>query len=184
MTGPASETMIAEGLAKIRDLHDRQEILDCLVRISRGSDRFDRDLFVGGFHADAEIEAGGHVGSPGDVYEGGRAMHEAGMASTLHCLSTHSCEIQGDEAHAETYYVYTARNHDGSAWAAAGRYIDRLERRAGAWKISFRLIAMEWSGKVLDVPVAMFAAPFEPVNGEPARSKADPSYRRPFTNLR
>jgi hypothetical protein len=184
MGDTASAAAIANGLAKLRELQDRQEILDCLARISRGADRFDRDLFVGGFHPDAQIEAGGHVGAPGEVYEGGRAMHEAGQASTLHCLSTHTCELDGDAAHAETYYVYTACNLDGVNWAAAGRYIDRFERRAGAWKIAFRLIALEWSGKLLDNPVAMFASPSEPVNGAPSRGKGDPSYRRPLINLR
>src|SRR4051812_49632494 len=98
--------MTTQDLAKMRHLHDRQEIYDCLIQVGRGADRFDRELFVGAFHPDAMIEAGGEVGAPADVYEGGRAMHEAAAAATLHCHSSHTCEIDGDQAHAETYYIY------------------------------------------------------------------------------
>jgi hypothetical protein len=184
MTESTSQASMAAGLAKIQRLQDRQDILDCLVQIGRGADRFDRSLFVGGFHPDAQIEAGGHVGGPEDVYEGGRAMHESGMASHLHCHSSHTCELDGDQAHTETYYIYTATNLDGGVWAAAGRYIDRFERRAGAWKIAFRLIAVEWSGNLLENPAMAFGTPADPVNGAPSRSRKDPSYRRPFVNLR
>ena len=44
-------------------------------------------------------------------------------------------EIDGDVAHAETYWFYGAKNRDGSNWLAGGRYLDRLERRDGAWRI-------------------------------------------------
>jgi hypothetical protein len=181
MTGETSAT--PGELAQLRELLARQAIYDTLVRICRGADRFDRELFVGGFHPDALIEAGGHVADPGDVYDRRRAR-KPGQASTLHLLANHACELAGDTAHAETCYLYTGLDHDGAAWAAAGRYIDRLERRDGAWKIAFRLIAVEWSGALLEKAIPMFANPAEAVNGAPSRDRNDPSYRRPFVNLR
>ena len=39
-------------------LLDRQDILDCLIRFSRGMDRFDRKIFLSAFHPDATIAAG------------------------------------------------------------------------------------------------------------------------------
>jgi hypothetical protein len=183
MTEAPSAAEIAEGLALIRETHARQAILDCLARICRGADRFDRELFVGRFHPDGLIEAGGTAAPPGDVYDR-RLAHQASQASCLHSLSTHSCEIAGDEAHAETYYTYTGRSLDGVNWAAAGRYLDRLERRDGVWKIAFRLIFVEWSGRLEDNPIPRFEAPAVAPNGAPSRDRSDPSYRRPLINLR
>ena len=54
--------MDAELLARLRNLADRQDILDCLNRFSRGMDRFDRELFLSAFHPDATIAAGVFVG--------------------------------------------------------------------------------------------------------------------------
>jgi hypothetical protein len=60
--------MDAERLARMDALLDRQDILDCLTRFSRGMDRFDREVFLSAFHADAVIAAGDFVGGPADLY--------------------------------------------------------------------------------------------------------------------
>jgi len=52
-------------------LLDRPDIHDCLCRISRAIDRFDRELFLSGYHDDAVIDAGSLVGPPGKVYDKG-----------------------------------------------------------------------------------------------------------------
>ncbi|MFT4028152.1 MAG: nuclear transport factor 2 family protein [Novosphingobium sp.] len=143
-------------LARLRRQLDRQDIDDCLARIARGTDRFDRDLFLLGFHPGASISLGGAVNSAEDAYEGGMQMHAAGTFATLHCLSTSNCEFAGDTAHAETYHIYAARTRDEINWAAAGRYIDQFERRDGVWAIVFRHIAVEWSGTTLPNGNVMF----------------------------
>ena len=111
-------------------------------------DRFDRELFLSAFHADAIIAAGEFVGGPGDLYDWAHDLHEQGQSATHHNLLNHSCDIDGDVAHAETYYLFVGRNRDETNWVAGGRYIDRLERREGAWKIALRSNAIEWSGMV------------------------------------
>lgn len=185
MTGTAPRTIEPDKLSRLEALLDRQEILDCLGRISRGMDRFDRDLFVSGYHADAVIDAGALVGSPGEAYDHGAALHEHGQSSTLHNLLNHSCEIDGDTAHAETYFLYNGLNRDGTNWIAGGRYIDRLERRDGAWRIALRCTVMEWSGMIPGNVVPLFEnVPDVHLNGAPARSREDISYRRPLTNRR
>ncbi|RXL41866.1 nuclear transport factor 2 family protein, partial [Citrobacter sp. AAK_AS5] len=77
-----------------------QDILDCLVRFSRGMDRFDRELFLSAFHADATIAAGEFVGGPEDLYDWASELHGQGQSATHHNLLNHSCEIDGDVAHA------------------------------------------------------------------------------------
>ena len=172
-------------LARLERMLDRQDILDCITRISRAIDRFDRELFLSGYHADAVIDAGEFVGDPGKVYDGGAALHEQGQSTTLHNLTNHSCEIDGDVAHAETYWLYNGLNRDGSNWVAGGRYVDRLERRAGEWKIAFRCTLLEWSGTIPRANVPLFENAADVyLNGVSARSKADPSYRRPLLNQR
>jgi hypothetical protein len=169
---------------RVRTLLDRQDILDCLTRFSRGMDRFDRALFLSAFHEDATIAAGPFVGGPSELYAWAQAMHEQGQIATHHNMLNHTCEIAGEVAHTETYYLFAARNRDDSNWIAGGRYIDRLERRNGAWRISLRTNAIEWSGMVPTMPIPFADVPGISANGAPSRDKNDPSYQRPLTNKR
>lgn len=180
-----SGTFTSEHLAQLEHLLDRQGILDCLQRISRAIDRFDKDLFLSGYHPDSVIDAGGLVGSPEEVYEHGAELHEHGQVSTLHNLINHSCEIEGGTAHSETYFLYTGHNRDGNNWLAGGRYLDRLERRNGGWKVAFRYTIIEWSGTLPPATVPLFDNIADlHLNGVPARDTSDPSYHRPLTNRR
>lgn len=170
--------------ARLERLLERQDILDCLVRFCRGMDRFDRELFLSAFHPDAVIAAGDFVDGPEDLYDWASALHEQGQSATHHNLLNHSCDIDGDVAHAETYYLFVGRNRDGTNWLAGGRYIDRLQRRDGAWRIALRTNAIEWSGTVPTLPIPFADAADIHANGVPSRSRDDPSYRRPLLNRR
>lgn len=176
--------MNADQLARVQLLIDRQDILDCLTRFSRGMDRFDRALFLSAFHADAVISAGPFVGGPEALYAWAQPMHEQGQIATHHNLLNHSCEISGDAAHCETYYLFVGRNRDQSNWIAGGRYIDRLERRDGAWRIALRTNAIEWSGLATTLPIPFSNIQDIYANGTPCRDRADPSYTRPLVNSR
>lgn len=180
----ASENLDPHRLGRLADLLDRQSILDCLIRFSRGMDRFDRGLFLSAFHSDAIVDAGDFVGGPEELYAWASDLHEQGQLSTHHNLLNHSCEIDGDVVHTETYYLFTARNRDETNWVAGGRYIDRLERRVGTWKIALRCNAVEWSGMIPATAIPFENVPDVHLNGVPSRSKEDPSYRRPLTNRR
>jgi hypothetical protein len=172
-------------LARLGELLDRQDIYDCIKRVSRAIDRFDRELFLSAYHADAVIDAGALVAGPAEVYESGAALHDEGQSATVHHLTNHVCEIAGDLAHAETYFLYAGRNRDGGNWMAGGRYADRLERRDGVWRIAFRCTLLEWSGMVPESEVPLFAeAPDLHANGASSRSRDDPTYRRPLVNRR
>jgi hypothetical protein len=171
-------------MTRLEQLLDRQDIHDCLIRFSRGMDRFDRELFLSAFHRDAVIAAGPFVGGPIELYEWASVLHEQGQASTHHNLLNHTCEIEGDVAHTETYYLFVGRNRDDTNWIAGGRYIDRLERREGVWKIALRTNAIEWSGMVPTLPIPFLDVPGIHTNGAPSRNQQDPSYQRPLTNKR
>jgi len=176
--------MDADQLARFKCLLDRQEITDCLTRFSRGMDRFDRDLFLSAFHPDAEITAGDFVGGPADLYEWAHNMHEQGQIATQHNLLNNTCDIDGDTAHCETYYLFAARNLDESNWIAGGRYFDRLERRDSQWRIMLRTNVIEWSGVLPTMPIPYANVPDIGVNGISTRDRSDPSYMRPLVNRR
>jgi hypothetical protein len=169
---------------RLNHLLDRQDIMDCLVRFARGMDRFDRELMLSAFHADAVIAAGVFVGDPLSLCDWSFKLHEQGQSATHHNMLNHTCEIDGDVAHTETYYLFVGRNRDETNWIAGGRYVDRLERRNGIWKIALRTNAIEWSGMVPTTPIPFADVPGIGLNGPSARSKEDISYRRPLTNRR
>jgi 3-phenylpropionate/cinnamic acid dioxygenase small subunit len=171
-------------LARLGALLDRQDIHDALTRFARGMDRFDREAFLSAFHPDAVIAAGPFVGGPADLYDWAMPMHDQGQVTTQHNLLNHSCDLDGDTAHTETYYLFAARNRDDSNWIAGGRYIDRFERRDGAWKIAVRSTVIEWSGVLPTMPIPFGDVPGIHLNGVASRDTDDLSYRRPLTNLR
>lgn len=169
---------------RVARLLDRQDILDCLTRFSRGMDRFDRELFLSAFHPDATIAAGPFVGGPGALYDWAAALHDEGQVSTHHNLLNHTCDIDGETAHAETYYLFVGRNRDETNWLTGGRYIDRLDKRDGQWKIALRTNVVEWSGMAPSLPLPFSDVPDVHANGAPSRSRADPTYARPLINRR
>jgi len=177
-------------MGKLEVLLDRQDIHDCLLRFCRGMDRFDRELYLSAFHVDADVAAGPYVGDAAGCYDWAMPMHERGQRLTQHCLLNHSIEIDGDVAHSEATYLFVARNHpfetggDETIMLAGGRYLDRFERRAGAWKIALRTNLIEWSCLQPALPPPFADVADMAANGVSARDRSDPSYHRPLLNRR
>lgn len=131
--------------ARLRLLEDRQAILDCVLRVARGLDRHDRDIVRGAFHADAVINISDFTGSLPGFLEWSRAGHEKLYGGHTHNITNHNCDVDGDTAHAESYVLMVLRHRDGrTVTVAGGRYIDRLERRGGEWRIALRRLAPDW----------------------------------------
>ena len=122
-----------EALQKdVRYLLDRTEILDCISRHARGCDRHDVDLITSAYHGDGVDEHGHAVNSGPDYGEWANRTHAETSRVHTHNITTHSCEIDGDTAHAESYVLVVLIGPDTkSAQFITGRYIDRLERRDG-----------------------------------------------------
>lgn len=169
--------------AKFQEMVARAEIYDCLVRICRGSDRFDEALFLSAFHPDAITDVGENTCSPAELYAWSVQVGGASI-SQHHNLLNHSCEVNGDLAHAETYYFFISKVSEEKNWVVGGRYVDRFDRRDGEWKIALRYNLMEWSGFMPALPLPFGEVSDLHANGSPARNKEDPSYRRPLTNRR
>lgn len=101
----------------------------------------------------------------------------------LHNITTHNCEIDGKEAHCESYVLFGLATNDGKdVLLGGGRYVDRLEKRVGEWKIAHRRTMVEW----------MIKGDNSPFNSEQAnawgypmgrKDRSDDSYQRPLRPL-
>lgn len=174
----------ADREARLDALLDRQEIFDCLLRMCRGSDRFDRDLFVSSCHPDAVLSAGPFVGNAEEMYAWSSRLQADNYRTTMHKLLNFNCEIDGDVAHAETYYMFVAALGEESNLLSGGRYVDRFERRDGVWGLVLRNNLMEWSSIVPAIASPLGEIPDLHLNGLPAHDRSDPSYTRPLVNRR
>jgi SnoaL-like domain len=166
---------------ELRLLRDRQEILDCVVRTSRGNDRFDKELIGGSYHPDGQHELGQKL-IPGAGYaDHANHAHAAISETNLHNITMQTCEIDGDVAHTESYVIgLFADKGAATSRILAGRYIDRLERRDGRWGIVLRRATVEVAleGKAI-LPNGRGVLGSGYLKGN--RDHSDPSYQRPLT---
>jgi hypothetical protein len=176
-----SEDRLAALEAKVQELMDRQAILDCITRTSRGNDRFDTDLIVGSYHPDGVHELGRQQISGQQYGEHANHAHGAMCEVNLHNVTMHSCDIDGDVAHAESYVIGLFADHGGeTSRMLAGRYIDRLEKRGGEWRIALRRATVEvaMEGRAV-LPNGQTPPGSGYLKGD--RDRSDPSYERPLT---
>ena len=131
--------------AEVQQLLDRQAILDCIHRYSRALDRHDDEMLASCFHPDAIDNHGEWVGDLEAFVEwANHDVHDPYAAHT-HNISCHFAEIDGDVAHTESYVIFILRHKDGEqVKVGGGRYLDRLERRSGDWKIALRHLVLDW----------------------------------------
>ncbi|WP_240492188.1 nuclear transport factor 2 family protein [Mycobacterium alsense] len=161
-------------------LEDRAEILDCMHRYARGMDRRDRALLRSAYHDGAVDDHVGFVGEVDDFIDWAFAYH-ATQTRYQHYLANHTAEIHGDEAHAETYYLFvgTDREPANHLTLSGGRYVDRLERRDGRWGIVDRVCVVEWNAESTSLLTAEVLAMLTDVKGA-THDRDDPSYARPL----
>jgi hypothetical protein len=181
--------------AMVQEIQDREAIRDCLMRYARGVDRFDRELILSAFHPDFIDEHGKFVGTREEFADWALDQHTKTHLSTQHYLMNHRCELAGDTAHAETYFLFVGMNRKGKPLQMnGGRYVDRLEKRNGNWAIAYRELLRDWAN--LDETPDMsdlssftstraFLSPEMKafMNGGPAskRDRSDRSYARPLS---
>jgi hypothetical protein len=165
----------------VQYLMDRTTILDCIAQHARGCDRHDVDLITAAYHADGVDEHGFATNTGLQYGDWANKTHAETSLVHTHNLTTHSCEIDGDTAHAESYVIVVLIGRDGrSAQFITGRYLDRLERREGQWRIAVRRSTVE----------GMFLADARVLQSEffkekgyvvGTRDRSDLSYARPLS---
>ena len=164
----------------IRELHDREAIRIVIANYSRGIDRRDRELLLSCYHPDALDDHGLFVGGPEHFYECANRCH-ADFRTHQHIVTNHTCSLEGDTAHAETYWMFAGMTEgEGKLAMFGGRYIDRFEKRNGEWRIAARKCVLEWWGMPSAEMMAPEAVAAHARVGTVAFDRTDCSYERPL----
>jgi 3-phenylpropionate/cinnamic acid dioxygenase small subunit len=142
----------------LQRLIDREEIRDLILRYARGVDRWDWDAVRALYHDDAIDEHGEYNGDVDGFITWVRTF-TGRAAQNMHFLGNCLIEFADAEvAIVETYFV-SAFTREPAATSAAGtdtgrqpmhgsvfgRYVDRVERRGGPWRIAHRVVVSEMS---------------------------------------
>jgi hypothetical protein len=158
----------------IDDLLAEAEIKDVHIRYCRANDRRDEELMRSCFHPDAVIELHEPLGVEAFIALGREILSQ--FTVTWHNTGNQLVEVTGDAAWAEHYTTSSHRmaadaNGPERDFVVSGRYVDRMERRGGEWRIARRLMLLDYSR--ID-PVAPGAP--APGGRTGARDRSDPSY--------
>jgi hypothetical protein len=146
------------------------------VRYCRGVDRTDTELLASTYHPGAVDDHGVFRGDAQVFAEQLGPLLEQAFDATHHFLGQSLIELAGDVAHAETYVIAVHRRGSGEKAVLetfGARYLDRLTRRAGEWRIQERVVVNEWA-RVDDVKEPPLAAQL----AQGLRSRDDLAYRR------
>jgi uncharacterized protein (TIGR02246 family) len=166
-------------LDTMRKLADREAIRDVLNRYARAVDRLDADLLRSVFHPDAHDDHGPFQGSPEEFIEWVVPFLRSEYVATSHHLTSQNIELDDDVAYTETYAVvsqYRMREGERYESVSNARYIDRLERRDGEWRIADRLVVTD-SAKTVPAPPFSGTTPAAALGGG-TRDRNDPVYSR------
>lgn len=167
-----------ETKALVRELKDRQEIYDCIMRYSRGIDRLDREMLLSAYHPGAIDDHGTYCGPVEGFADVVFELHGTYQEFTQHHITNHRCELDGDVAHTESYYLFRCINKEAPWYNfSSGRYLDRFERRDGRWAIAERICVVEARDEIWGPNGNVDNTDYVP----PSRTHDDPSYMRPLT---
>jgi SnoaL-like domain len=155
---------------------DKLECAELVYRLARAIDRCDAELLETLFHPDATDDHGRFKGTAREFIAWVIPLLKT-MKHTQHVIGQCLVEIDGDSAAGESYFVahHIVAGPDGDLFIiAAGRYLDRFERRGGVWKIAHRHAVYDWNSTGPASNTLDRDNPGEMAMG--MRGSADPSY--------
>lgn len=133
----------------IEQLIAEDAIKNVQMRYCRGSDRCDIELLRSCFHPDATTDYGYFGGTVEEFLAVAQTVLPTYIATT-HNTGNQNIVVNGNTAWAEHYTVATHRmpaDDKGPLrdFITAVRYVDRLECREGEWRITRRVLILDWS---------------------------------------
>jgi SnoaL-like protein len=172
--------MDAELERRLRERLDRDDIWDVMLRYARGLDRIDRELARSCYWDDTIEDHHQYVGDPDGFIEYANATSRA-FSNTQHSITNHSCELAGNDAYCETYFIYVGTLPQPPHFMSSGRYVDHFQKRNGEWRIANRVTIVD---ATYGLPDTLLGKDLPPAyrDGEvnPARrDRDDVSYHRP-----
>ena len=134
------------------ELVAKQEITDVLHRYCRGIDRRDWELVRSCYHDDAYDDHALYRGERDGLIEFFKDFLISNCSATRHSLSNVLITVDGDTAGAESYvhawHRMLPEREDADTppkdMIMGARYVDRLERRDGQWRLANRLVVSDW----------------------------------------
>jgi hypothetical protein len=128
-------------------VHDRVAIEDVLSVYCRGIDRLDEALVAAAYWPDAREDHGIFKGSAKEFAPWIVKFLDDTYRSTVHRLGQSYLQVAGQRATAETYFSslhHLRIEESGNFEAVDGRYIDEFQRRDGIWRISSRVVVLDF----------------------------------------
>lgn len=132
--------------ADLRDLLVHHRIGALITTYMRGLDRLMPDLVRSVFHDDATTDYGSYKGGADGFVEFAMGFLRDQLANH-HMIGQHHVTVEGNAAFGEVYFQAHHRIRDGEQekdFFVGGRYVDRYEKRDGAWKIAHRTEVVDW----------------------------------------
>ena len=160
----------------ITEVADRLAIAETLALYCRGIDRCDGVQLAAVFTPDAKVDYGNGAAPIGETITGLMAGLGA-MRLTQHNITNTVMRLEGDQARAETHCValHIVPTPDGEIeLVVGGRYLDRLEKRQGQWRIAERLYVMDWN-RTSPATMQTAGGLFDSLQRRGARGADDPS---------
>jgi SnoaL-like domain len=158
-------------------LLDEREIREVIYRYVHACDRLDEDEMRTVYHPGAHDEHGPLRGPESEFRPNVLQVLRLAYSFCSHTLGQSRIDFADpDTAFVETYVIAaTGREVDGDEVieVVGGRYLDRFERRSGAWKVADRVFAPDWDTQL---PRHRWQIPEQWTVG--TRDHSDPSYRR------
>jgi hypothetical protein len=128
------------------EVADRLAIVDVLSGYCRGIDRLDAGIIAASYWPDAIDDHSVFSGPATEFVPFIIKYLTDAYSMTVHRLGQSTIELGtgGGNVVAETYFDSMHRLRDSDCFeSVAGRYLDRLEKRRGTWKISGRLVVID-----------------------------------------
>jgi hypothetical protein len=126
---------------------DREAIRDCMYRYARGIDRLDEELVRGAYWPGAIDHHLSFKGPIEDFLAWSFPMMRA-MDQNMHLIANILIRLSGTKAEVESsfYGITRVKNEQGVMRdiIAAGRYLDKFERRGEEWRIAERKVMTDW----------------------------------------
>ncbi len=187
---------------ELREVVDRQKIYDVLTRYCRALDRCDAELMKTVYWPDGYDAHGVFNGNAEEFAEFIVREIQTWFEVTQHTICNIHMEIDGDVAYTEAYLLAYHRVKGtagkigeifGPAYLAnldiepgteppqdffyGGRYLDKLEKRDGEWRIKRRTVVMDWNRNVPTQSI-WDEGMFKVLDIRGTRGKSDPVYAR------
>jgi hypothetical protein len=188
--------------ADVQELIDRQKIYHVLTSYCRALDRCDVELMKSVYWADGYDDHGVFAGNAQEFAEFIIRGIQEWFEVTQHAICNIHMELDGTVAHTEAYLIayhkVAASPGKVEGWFGenylrkyaplvaagvtqdfiyGGRYVDRLEKRDGIWRIARRTVVMDWN---LNQPSTELRdeGMFKTLTTIGRRDREDPAYRR------